>query len=163
MHEFSGTGGRMMIQLPDELRQALGADDAEDLMALLKRRRKRDFRALQGLVSVDPVVPPHFRTKALFALGWWGDPSVVPLIREILPHLDERARISAISALGHIGSQEAVVEIAEHLGERSDQVRKAAVAALSRADTPEAREKLRQVASDDPVPWVRELAARKLT
>lgn len=151
-----------MIQLSDELLEVLAADDAEDFMRLLKRRRQRDIRALQGLVTVDPAVPPHYRTKALFALGWWGDPSSVPMIREILPQLDERGRVSAISALGHIGSPDAVTEIAEHLTERSDQVRAAVISALSTAGTPEAREKLAEVASTDPVPWVRELAARKL-
>lgn len=151
-----------MIQLSDELLEALGADDAEDFMRLLKRRRQRDVRALRSLVTLDPAVPPHYRTKALFALGWWGDPSSVPLIREVLPQLDERGRVSAISALGHIGTPEAVAEIAEHLAERSDQVRTAVISALSMAGTPEASEMLRDVASTDPVPWVRELAERKL-
>ena len=86
----------------------------------------------------------------------------MPMIREILPQLDERGRVSAISALGHIGSPDAVTEIAEHLTERSDQVRAAVISALSTAGTPEAREKLAEVASRDPVQWVRELAARKL-
>lgn len=150
-----------MIDLPEELRDAIDADDAEDFMDLLKRRRPEDFRALQALVTLDPDVPPHYRTKALHGLGLWGDPSVVPMIKRVLPQLDERGRISAVSALGRIGNQEAISAISDHIRDRSEQVRKAAVMALAGTDSPAARQTLRDVADRDPASWIRELAQRE--
>ena len=151
-----------MLELSDELRDALNADDAQEFMELLQRRHPRDVRALQALITADPAVPSHYRTKALYALGWWGDPSVVPMIRRVLPQLDERGRIGAVSALGNLGTAAAVSEIAEHVTDRSEQVRKTAVLALRRVASAKARQKLREVASTDPVKWVRELAAHDL-
>lgn len=150
-----------MIDLPDELRDAIDADDAEDFNRLLKRRRQKDFRALQALVPPNPDVPAHYRTKALHGLGLWGDPSVVPMITRVLPQLDERGRISALSALGRIGNEEAISAISDSVTDRSEQVRKAAVMALAEADSPAARETLRDVATRDPASWIRELAQKE--
>ncbi len=87
-----------MAELPEDLRAALDSDDAEEFGQLLRRRRPEDFQALQELLSPEPSIPPDHRTKAMYALGRWGDPSVVPAIRRLLPELDERGRISAVSA-----------------------------------------------------------------
>lgn len=152
-----------MAELPEELREALDADDAEELGALLRRRRPEDFAALQTLLTTQPEVPPDHRTKALYALGVWGDPSVVPSMTRLLPQLDERGRMSALSALGQLGTPEAVAAIVEHVNEPSPQVRKIAVQALRRVATPEARQKLRDVAATDPVDWVRDLAGRPIS
>ncbi len=151
-----------MAALPEELRQALEADDAEELNRLLRRRRPEDFEALQTLLRPDQSIPSHHRTKALYALGLWGDPSVVPTITRLLPDLDERGRMSALSALGRLGTPDAVATIVAHLDEPSPQVRKIAVLALSRNDTPDARRRLREIATNDPVDWVREVASRRL-
>jgi HEAT repeat protein len=151
-----------MAALPEELRQALEADDAEELNQLLRRRRQEDFDALLTLLTPDPSVPPDHRTKALYALGLWGDPSVVPTITRLLPELDERGRMSALSALGRLGTPDALATIVEHLDEPSPQVRKIAVLALSRNVTPDTRRKLQEIATNDPVEWVREVASRRI-
>ena len=149
-----------MARLPVRLREALEADDAEELGRLLQRRRPEDFAALRALLTPDPSVPTDHRTKALHALGVWGDPAVVPAIRQLLPHLDERGRMSAVGALGRLATPEAVAAILERVEDPSPQVRKLAVWALRRSGTPEARQKLSEVATNDPVEWVREAAAR---
>jgi HEAT repeat protein len=152
-----------MTELPEDLRVALDSDDAEEFGQLLRRRRPEDFQALQQLLSPDLSIPPDHRTKALYALGRWGDPSVVPVIRRLLPELDERGRISALSALGHLETSEAVAAILEHADDRSPQVRKAAAVALARSTRPDAHAKLQELAANDPVPWIRHLAARHIS
>jgi len=149
-----------MIKLSKALRQALEAEEAGELNKLLGLRRKPDFETLRKLLSPDPDIPPDFRTKAMYALSRWGDTSVVPDIVQLLPNLNEIGRISALSALGHLGSPEATVEILKHTDDPSPQVRKAATLALSRIGTPEAAARLREIATKDPQPWIRELAAR---
>ena len=150
-----------MVELSNELRAALEAEEAGELVQLVRRGRPEDFVALRSLLSVDPSIPPGFRTKAMYALGRWGDPSVVPDITRLLPELGERERVGALSALGHLGASEAAPAILEFANDPSPQVRKAAAVALSRTATPEAATKLRDLAANDPLPWIRELAARR--
>jgi HEAT repeat protein len=149
-----------MAELPDELRAALEADDAEDLSRLLRDRRPEVVEGLRSLLTLDPSVPPDHRTKALHALGMLDDRAVVPTIIRILPQLDERGRISALHALGRLDTPEAIAAVIDHADEPSPQVRKAALLALSRNPTPEARRKLQDIAASDPVDWVREAARR---
>jgi HEAT repeat protein len=151
-----------MAKLPEELAQALEADDGGELDELVRRRRPEDFEALKSLLTTDPSAPPDYRMKALYALGLWGDPAVVHTISDLLPQLDERSRMSALNALGRLGTPEAVAVVIEHADEASPHVRKIAVLALSRSATPEARQKLREVATSDKVEWVRKAAARHI-
>ena len=150
-----------MPDLPEELRRALEAEESGELVRLVSRKRPEDFAALRSLLSLDPSIPSDFRTKALFALGRWGDPSVIPEIVRVLLRLSERERISAITALGHLGRPEAAPAILEFADDPSPQVRKAATVALRRTGTPEAVAKLKQIAANDPLPWIRDLAARR--
>jgi hypothetical protein len=150
-----------MAELTADLRRALEADDAEDLHALVQRKRRADFEALQTLLTTDPSVPPSHRTKALHALGKWGDPVVVPRIVELLPRLDDRGRMSALSVLGRLGTPEAVAAIIAHAEDPSPHVRKFAAVGLGKAATPAARAKLREIAARDPVEWVRVAARRQ--
>ena len=149
-----------MDALPSHLRRALEADDAEDLGLLLQQRSAQDFDALRTLLSPDLSVPANFRSKAIHALGLWGDPVVVPEIAQLTPQLDERGRMSALGALGRLGTPAAEAVVAAYVDDPSPQVRKMAVWALGQSPTPEANRKLREVASTDPVEWVREAAAR---
>ncbi len=151
-----------MADLPDELREALEAEEGGDLDRLIGRRQPGDFEALQSLLSLDPSIPPDFRTKAMYALGRWGDTSVAPDIVRLMPDLDDRGRISALSALGHLGESEAIDAISEFVDDPSPQVRKSATLALSRIGTPEATAKLGEIAVNDPEPWIRNLAARQI-
>lgn len=150
-----------MAELSKELRAALEAEESGELARLLTRRRSADFQALRSMLSLAPSIPPDFRRKAMYALGRWGDPSVVPEIRRLLPQLDEGERIAAISALGQLGTQEAVAAVIEFADDRSPQVRKSAALALKRTRSPEAEAKLRDIAVNDPLSWIRELAARR--
>lgn len=150
-----------MPELPEELRAALEAEESGDLVRLLRRKRPVDFDALRSLLSLDSSISSDFRRKALFALGQWGDVSVVPEIRRLLPQLDTPERISALNALGHLGTPEAATAIIEFADDPSPQVRKTAILALNRIGTPEASAKLRELAADDPLPWIRELANRR--
>jgi HEAT repeat protein len=151
------------MELPEELRRALEADDAEDFQLLLRHRRPEDREALLALLTTDPSVPADHRTKALYGLGQWGDPTVVPAIARLLPDLDVRGRIAALSALGRLPTPESVTALTEHVHDASPQVRKTAVVALSKSDAPEARATLQEVAAAEPVPWVRDLAARAVS
>lgn len=151
------------MELPEELRQALEADDAEEFHLLLRRRRPEDQEALLALLTPDPSVPPDHRTKALYGLGQWGDPTVVPAITRLLPELDDRGKIAALSALGRLPTTESTAALAEHVHDASPQVRKTAVVALSKSDAPEARATLREVAAAEPVEWLRDLAARAVS
>jgi HEAT repeat protein len=150
-----------MADLSEELRAALEAEESGELVQLLGRRRPEDFAALRELLLFDASIPTDFRMKAMFALGRWGDPSVIPDIIRLLPDLGERERISALAALGHLARPEAVPAILEFADDASPQVRKAAALALSRISTPEATAKLKDIAAKDPVSWIRDLAARR--
>ena len=150
------------MELPEELRAALEAEEGGELARLLRLKRPTDLEALRRLLSLDPSIPSDFRTKAMYALGRWGDASVVPEISRLLPQLDERERISALSALGHLGTPEAAAEILPFAEDASPQVRKAATIALARTGTPKAMEKLREIAASDPLPWIREVAGRHI-
>ncbi len=151
-----------MSDLSKELREALEAEEAGDLDQLIRRRRPDDFEALRSLLSLNSSIPADFRTKAMYALGRWGEVSVVSDIVRLLPELDEWGRICAVSALGHLRSPEATAAIFEHTDDPSPQIRKTAALALSRIGTPEASAKLRELAANDPLPWIRELATRKV-
>ena len=150
-----------MAELSAELRAALEAEEAGELNQLIQRRLAEDFAALRSLLSLDPSVSSDLRRKAMYALGRWGDTSVVPEISRILPHLEEQGRISALSALGRLGTGEAVSKILTFANDPSPQVRKTVAVALGRAGTPEALARLRDLAANDPLPWVREVAARQ--
>jgi HEAT repeat protein len=150
-----------MIELSKQLRDALEAEESGELDKLIRRQRPSDFKALRNLLSLDTSIPPDFRTKSLYALGRWGDASVVPDIVRLLPQLDERGRISALSALGRLGTPEATAAIIEQSDDPSPQVRKTATLALQRIGTSAASAKLRELAANDPLPWIRELAARR--
>lgn len=150
------------MELPEELRHALEADDAEEFSLVLQRRRPEDLEALRTLLTAEPVVPSDHRTKAIYGLGQWGDTTVVPAITRLLPQLDDRGRMAALSALGRLSTPEALAAIAEHVHDAEPQVRKVAVLALSKSDAPEARANLQEVARNDSVAWLRDLAARHL-
>ncbi len=150
-----------MTALPKNLRDALESDEAGDLTQLIRSRQPHDFEMLRSLLSLDSSIPPDFRTKAMYALARWGDASVVPDIVQLLPQLDKHECISALSALGRLGTQEATAAILEYTDDPSPQVRKTAALALRRIGTPEASAKLNELAANDPLPWIRDLAARQ--
>lgn len=151
-----------MTSISEELLKALESDDACDIGQIIKSRKQKDFEALQSLLSLDPSIKPEHRTKALYAIGRWSDPSPIAAIRGILPHLDEPGRISAIDTLGRLGTKEALSSIIGCINDPSPQVRKIVVSALGRINMPEARAKLKEIAAKDSVDYIRAHASKYL-
>lgn len=150
----------MDVSLPTELSRALEADEAEELGEIIRGHRVEHFDVLRKLVSLDPDVSAEHRRKALYALGRWGDPSVIPDIERVLPNLEEGGRIAGINALGELGTDQALQVVARYGRDPSSQVRKVVVEALGRIGGAEAQRALRAIAEEDPEEWVRRLAAR---
>lgn len=149
-----------MAQVSEALLGALESDCATDLEYVIKEKKQEDFEVLQGFLSLDPSISSQHRTRALYALGRWGNPVVVDNIRRILPDLDEAGRISAVDALGRLGTHEALEGILNRANDPSPQVRKVVVYALSKSNALEARVKLREIATRDPIDYVRERASK---
>jgi HEAT repeat protein len=148
-------------RLSPELKAALDAEESELLNRIIRAGKREHFESLRRL-ALDPTAQTEYRTKALYALGRWGDPSVVPDLVRILPELEERERIAAIDALGRLGTKESLDAIAPYADDPSPQVRKFVVKALGRIGGREAESKLQAIARQDPQEWVRELAAQQV-
>jgi HEAT repeat protein len=151
-----------MATISKKLLATLESACATDLEQVIEDRKQEDFEALQSLLSLDSSVKPEHRTKALYALGRWGDPTPVPEIRNILPYIDEIGRISAIDALGRLGTEEALTGVLEYVNDPSPHVRKFVAHALGRMNTPEAWAKLKEIETTDPLDFVREQASKIL-
>jgi HEAT repeat protein len=152
----------MTNELPAQLEAALRSFETGALDRVIERRRPEDFRALRWLLSRDASVKPEHRQRAIYALGRWGDASVVPEIVALLPELEESRRITAIEALGRLGTRTARDAVEEYADDRSPQVRKFVVEALGRIGDAAAETRLQQMAEQDPAAWVRDLAVRKI-
>ncbi len=148
-------------QIPGDLAKALNAFEAGPLDQLIRQKRPEHFEALQRLVSTTPATESRFRQKALYALGRWGDPSVVPLLVAVLPALADKERMTAIDALGRLGTDDAREAIVSHTADPSPQVRKFVVEALARLGGTEASASQREMAAHDPEDWIRDLAVRQ--
>jgi HEAT repeat protein len=95
-------------------------------------------------------------------LGRWGDPAPAVAIRALLPRLNEIERCRAIDALGRLGSDEALAGILAHADDPSPHVRKFVARALGKSNAPAAQSKLRAIAEQEPVPYIRRIAAKQL-
>jgi HEAT repeat protein len=153
----------IMAAMSEQLLDALRSDESGELDQLIRMRRQEDLEALQGLLSMDQSVKQEYRVKALYALGRWGNPASIDLIRRLLPHLEETERVRAIDALGRLGTQDALEGILEYADDESIFVREFVIRALGRIATPEARAKLREIERSDPVNHVRALASKYLS
>ena len=151
-----------MVRSSEKLLKALESDCADSLSQIVKEKRQEDFEALQEYLSPEASVKPEYRTRALYALGRWGNPKVVEGIHRLLPTLDEAGRISAVDALGRLGTEEALADILDCANDTSPQVRKFAVRALSKIHTSTARAKLEEVATRESIDYIREQASRYL-
>lgn len=150
----------MDLDLPVQLESALEAEEAGALNEIIRDRRPEHFEVLRALAT-GPAIDAPYRTKALYALGRWGDPSVVPEIANTLSELDEGGRIAALDALGRLGTEPAVAAVARSSDDPSPQVRKMAVEALSRIGSPEARQRLEAIGHTDSEAWIRKLAVAR--
>ena len=150
----------MAAILPRELEAALNAEEAGELNEIVRRHSPGHFEILRELAT-DPTTKPEHRNKALYALGRWGDPRIVPDLERLLPELDEAGRIAALDALGRLGVEQALPAVMRTSNDPSPQVRKMAIEALKRIGGPQAREQLRAIAERDPEKWIRRLATAR--
>ena len=149
-----------MAKLSARIQRALDSDCAEDLSEIVDAKRKADFDALRRLISSDTEVDPAYRTRAIYALGRWGDDAVVDDIVQVLPELDETGLVTAMDSLGRLGTPKALEGVLEHAEDTSPNVRKFAIHALGRFNTQTARAKLRDINEKDPDQQLRELARK---
>jgi HEAT repeat protein len=151
-----------MANLSEKLLRALESDDSGQLDQIIKEGKEEDFAALQSLLSLDPAINPEHRRKAIYALGKWGDPSVVSAINRLLPHLAEAERATAVDALGRLGTPEALAGVLTCAADPSPHVRKFVAHALGKIATPEAQAKLKEIEAGDSVDFVRNAASTYL-
>lgn len=149
-------------RLSPELKDALKAFEIGALDRIIEAKRKEDFDALRRLVSKDVDVNANDRQRAIYALGRWGDPSVVPEIVSLLSTLKESHCMTAIEALGRLGTNPARVAIESYASDPSPHVRKFVVEALNRLGDPAADATLLKIVQDDREAWVRDLASRRV-
>lgn len=149
----------MKPQLEPELQAALEAEESGALVALATAGRPEHIKSLRRLAT-DPAVDPQYRRKALWALGVRGDPEFVPEIEESIPNLGPRERMAAIDALGRIGTARARGAVIRCANDPSPQVRKLVIEALHRMGEGEAT--IQRMAAEDPEPWVRKIAAKRV-
>jgi HEAT repeat protein len=154
--------GEVYKKLPLELKDALKAFEIGALDRIIDRKRKEDFKALRVLLNKDADVNPDDRQRAIYALGRWGDPSVVPEIVSLLSTLKESHRITAIEALGRLGTNPARRAVESYADDPSPQVRKFVVEALSRIGDRAAKAALQKIAREDREPWIRDFAAKRM-
>ena len=146
--------------MPPRLERALEAFETGELDLIVRRGRPEDFEALRALVSMD--ADPDHRQRAIYALGKWGKPEVVPDIVAVLPGIEEAGRVTAVEALRRLGTpaaEEAIVELAE---DPSVDVRKYVVRALRRRGDEKAERTLRRIADRDPEEWIRSMAEQAM-
>jgi HEAT repeat protein len=152
-----------MIEVRDELRLALEADDRERLERVIAAGDEDDFETLQTLIR-DTETPSNFRRKALYALGRWPgkDEEAVTTIASALPQLDELERMAAINALGRIGTEQALEVVIAYVDDPAPDVRRQVAKALDRISTPGAAAVLRDLAANERVAYVRDRAEELL-
>jgi len=146
-------------RLSPELEAALQADEAGALNQIVRARKPEHLAQLRQ-VAADETAPPLYRSRAIYALGRWGEPAAVADIVRGLPTLTEQGRLSAMDALGRLATPEAERVLADHADDGSPQVRKLVVEGLVRAQGAAAQSTLRAIAERDPEGWLRELASR---
>jgi HEAT repeat protein len=148
-------------RLSPELEAALQAEEAGALNQIVRARRPEHLVQLRQ-VAADETAPPLYRSRAIYALGRWGEPAAVADIVRGLATLDEQGKLSAMDALGRLATPEAEQVLAGYAGDASPQVRKLVVQGLARTTGAAARSTLRAIAERDPEGWIRDLASRNV-
>jgi len=149
----------VQVRLSPELEAALQAEEAGALNEIVRARRPEHLAQLRELAA-DETSPPLYRSRAIYAVGRWGDPVAVADIVRGLPTLTEQGRLSALDALGRLATPEAEKVLADYAADASPQVRKLVVQGLVRTKGAAAQSTLRAIAERDPESWLRELASR---
>jgi len=149
-----------MAKLSARMQRALDSECADDLNEIILAKRKPDFDALRRQVATEAGVDPIHRTRAIYALGRWGNDVVVDDILRVLPELDESGLLTAIDSLGRLGSQKALQGILVYADGPSPHVRKFVIHALGRFEVQDAKAKLREINEKDPDQQLRTLALK---
>jgi HEAT repeat protein len=152
-----------MVEVRDELRLALEADDRGRLERIIAAGDEDDFETLQALLG-DSDAPSNYRRKALYAVGRWpgkGEEAVAT-IESTLPQLDEVERMAAINSLGRIGTEQALEVVIAYVDDPAPDVRRQVAKALDRIRTPSAAAVLRDLAANERVDYVRDRAQELL-
>jgi HEAT repeat protein len=148
-----------MIDMRDDLRLALEADDRDRLDRVIAAGGEDDFETLRALI-VDRATPSTFRRKALYAMGRWPakEEAAIATIGSALPRLDEVERMGAINSLGRIGTEQALDVVLPYAQDPAPDVRRQVAKALDRIGTPRAAAALRDLAAAERVDHVRNRA-----
>ena len=158
--ESCSYGRSIMAQLPKRIQKAFEADDPCELGLIIKEKHDEDLASIQALLEPDAEVSPEIRGKALYAVGRWGAPAVIPKIVALLPRLDENNRVCAIDALGRLGTKESLDVISHYAKDKSEVVRKFVVKAASRFKETKAKSLLEEIRDTDKSESIRILAQK---
>src|SRR4029077_5234324 len=109
---------------------------------------------VRSVLQTPEQYPTSWIQTAIHLAGRTGDRASAPMIGSMLPDLDERGRINAVSALGSIGGPAAQTAVLRAATDQSADVRRFAVHALARLDTDIARQRLSELAREDPADFV---------
>ena len=149
-----------MPDVSTRLQSVLESECADDLAQIIRAKKKADFEELRKFLLPGPLAHPKLRTRAIFALGRWGDSKVVPDIRRVILDLDDAGLLAAIDALGRLATPTALKEVLKYADHSSPAIRKFVVHALGRFDRAEAQAKLNEIQMRDPVEHLRDLAVK---
>ena len=120
------------------------------------------FELLRGRLGLGD---PDFRLRAtaLRSLGVLGFEGTAALVIHLLEDPSHDVRLSAASVLGRLDDRQAVPGLIARLSDPDSRVRREAVLGLSYLGAGEARPRITQLATEDPVEAVRRAAALALT
>lgn len=149
-----------MARLSAALRRAVESDCATDMNEIVRAKNSRDFEQLRGLLARPTARNLQAKTRAIYALGRWGDESAVSDIRKAIPQLDEPGLLAAIDALGRLDTPTAVKEVIKHRKHSSADVRKFVILALARSSAPDATAHLKEMQKREPVVDLKRLAKK---
>ncbi len=108
-------------------------------------------RAREALAATARGVDDALAARAIDALGRWADPSVAPILVEMLGHTSPGRRASAALALGEVDTDAARRALRELLATRELPLRTAALAALG--EIGDASDAARILSSANAEPW----------
>ncbi len=149
-----------MSQMSPELLRVFESDCATGVEDFLAVASPSDLDAVRGVLQTPERYPTSWTQTAIHLAGRIGDRQSAPRIGSILPSLDERGRINAVTALGLIGGPEAQAAVLYAATDQSADVRRFAVHALAHLGTDTSRQRLSELARDDPADLVRAAARR---
>jgi len=108
---------------------------------------------LAGFVGLLKDPDPTVRCCAVYALGWWGEPSAVAPLVPALNDADSGVRLQAACWLARLGDGRGIEALAVRLHDEEPDARSAAFEVLSRLDDDRAIEPLLEAEQDPSLHW----------